>query len=100
VVDTSTSSHRQELERQHSVEVSSTKPQSKQPSDIKWTFIEIKAKNDPMRIQMYNQYLKMAPSNQQRLMSAYDIKEGKIIMSFLSQRYSNPGLQQITSEQT
>ena len=29
VVDTSTSSHKQELERQHSVEVSSTRPQGK-----------------------------------------------------------------------
>ena len=90
MVDTSGSSRRQELERQHSVEVSSTRPQSKQPSDIKWTFTEIKAKNDPVRIQMYNQYLKMAPSNQQRLTSAYDIKEGKMIMSYFKTKVQQP----------
>jgi len=77
VIQTSTSSHRQELERQQSVEVSSTRPQSKQASDIKNTFTKIKARNDSLRIQIYNQYLKMAPTNQQRWMFAYDIKERK-----------------------
>jgi len=77
VIDISTSSHRQELERQHSVEVSSTRPLSKQTSDVKRTFTEIKVRNDPLRLQIYDQYLKMAPTKQQRLMSAYDIKEGK-----------------------
>lgn len=84
--ETSPSSQRQELERQHSVEVSSTRPQSKQASDIKKTFTEIKVGNDPVRLQIYNQYLKMAPSNQQRLMSAYDIKEGKMLMSYFKQK--------------
>jgi len=90
VVETSTSSHRQELERQHSVEVSSTRPPSKQASDIKRMFIEIKARNDPLRLQIYNQYLKMAPTNQQRLMSAYDIKEGKMIMSYFKPKVQQP----------
>jgi len=45
-----------------------------------------------VRIQMYNQYLKMPPTNQQRLMSAYDIKEGKMIMS-----YFKPKVQQTQS---
>ena len=39
---------------------------------------------------MYNQYLKMAPSNQQRLMSAYDIKEGKMIMSYFKPKVQQP----------
>lgn len=38
VVETSTSSHRQYLERKHSVKVSSTRPSSKQASDVKRTF--------------------------------------------------------------
>ena len=90
LVDTSTSSHRQELERQHSVEVSSTRPQRKQASDIKRSFTEIKAKNEPVRIQMYNEYLKMALSNQPILTSAYDIKEGKMIMSYFKPKLQQP----------
>jgi len=60
---TSTSSQRQEPERKHSAEISSTRPQNKEALDVKKTFIEIKAKNDPVRLQIYNQYLKMAPAN-------------------------------------
>ena len=74
------------------MEVSSTMPQSKQASDIKRMFIEIKARNDPLRLQIYNHYLKMAPTNQQRLMSTYDIKEGKMIMS-----YFKPKVKQLQS---
>jgi len=37
--------------------------------------------NEPVRFQLYNHLLKMAPTNQQRLMSAYDIVEGKTTMS-------------------
>lgn len=73
VTETSASSHMQEIGRQHSVEFSSTKSQGKQGSDLKRTFTEIKAKNELIRIQLYNHLLKMAPTNQQRLMSAYDI---------------------------
>ena len=67
---TSTDSQRKELQRQQSAEVSSFKPQVKDAWDIKKTFINIKVKNDPLRLQVYNIYLKMAPKNQQRLMSA------------------------------
>ena len=68
VTETSASSQRQEIGRQHSMEFSSAKQQCKQGSDIKKTFIEIKAKNEPIKIQLYNHLLKMAPTNQQRLM--------------------------------
>ena len=81
VSGTSTSSQKKELERQQSAEVSSFRPPMKDAYDIKKIFIDIKARNDPLRLQVYNQYLKMAPKNQQRLMSAYDIKEGKMVMS-------------------
>jgi len=50
VTEISASSHRQEIGRQHSVEFSSTRPQSKQSSNIKRAFTQIKAKNDPIRI--------------------------------------------------
>jgi len=49
---TSTSSHRQEMERQHGMEVSSSRSQSKKRSDIKQTFMEIKAQNESLRIQL------------------------------------------------
>lgn len=84
-LETSASSYQQELERQHSVEITSTRPQnkqqSKQGSDIKRAFTEIKARNETIRIQLYNQLLRMAPTNQQRLMEAYDIQEGKMTLS-------------------
>jgi len=57
------SSQRQELERQQSAEVSSFRPPGKNNPDIKNKFKEIKARNEPLRIQVYNQYLKMAPTN-------------------------------------
>ena len=60
---TSTRSQRQELERQQSAKVSSFRSLGKDTLDIKKTFMEIKARNDPLRIQVYNQYLKMASTN-------------------------------------
>lgn len=89
MIETSTSSHKQKLERQHSVEVSSTRPPSKQITDIKRTFTDIKARNDPLRLQIYNQYLQMTPTKQQRLMSAYDI-EDKMIMSYFKPKVQQP----------
>lgn len=81
ILESSTSSFEQEQERQHGVEVTSTKQQSKQGSDIKKAFTEIKARNEPVRFHLYNQLLRMAPTNQQRLMAAYDIQEGKMTLS-------------------
>jgi len=60
---TPSSSQRQELERQQNAEVSSFRPPGKDNPNIKKKFKEIKAKNEPLRIQVYNQYLKMAPTN-------------------------------------
>ena len=87
---TSASSFQQELERQHSVEVSSTRPQSRQSSDIKKTFTDIKARNDPVRMQLYNHLLRTTPTNQQRLMAAYDIQEKKMILSHLKPKTQQP----------
>ena len=76
-METSASSFHPEQERQQGVEVTSTRKQSRQGSDIKKAFTDIKARNEPVRFQLYNQLLRMAPTNQQRLMAAYDIQEGK-----------------------
>lgn len=43
--------------------------------------MEIKAQNELLRIQLYDQFLKATPSKQQRLMAAYDIKEEKMILT-------------------
>lgn len=90
VVETSTSTHGQQLGKQHSAEISSTGPQSKQGSDIKRTFMDIKAQNEPVRLQLYDRFLKMTPTKQQRLMSTYDIKEGKMILSHFKPKVQQP----------
>ena len=79
--EASASSFQQEQERQHGGEVSSSGRQTKSESSIKKQFTDIKARNEPVRYQLYNQLLKMAPTNQQRLMVAYDISEGKMTLS-------------------
>ena len=87
---TSTTLQKKELQRQQSAKVSSFKPPVKDAWDIKRTFINIKARNDPLRLQVYNQCLKMAPKNQQRLMSAYDIQQGKMLMSHFKPKVQQP----------
>lgn len=90
VTETSGSSHRQKIGRQNSVEFSSARQQSKQGSDIKRKFTKIEAKNERIRIKLYNHLLKIAPTNQQRLMSAYDIQEGKMILSHFKPKIQQP----------
>jgi len=80
-IEASVSSFQQEQERTIGGEVSSSSQQRGAELGIKQQFIEIKKRNEPIRIQLYNHLLKMAPTNQQRLMSAYDVQEGKMIMS-------------------
>lgn len=87
---TPSSSQRQELERQQSVEVSSFRSTSKKIIDIKGKFKEIKTKNEQLKAQAYAQYLKMAPTNQTILMSPFDPKEGKMQMSFLKPIVQQP----------
>jgi len=43
----------------------------------------IKMRNERLKAQTYAQYLKLTPTNQTRLMLAFDIKEGKLQMSFI-----------------
>lgn len=87
---TSASSHRQEGERHHGMEVSSSRSQAKKRSDIKQSFMEIKAQNESLRIQLYDQFLKTTPSKQHRLMAAYDIKEEKMILSHFKPKVQQP----------
>ena len=58
--------------------------------DIKGKYKEIKVKNEKLKVETYAHYLKMAPTNQTRLMLAFDIKEGKMHMSFLKPTIQQP----------
>lgn len=87
---TPTSSFQQEQERQHSMEVFSSTQQSKQPPGIKATLMEIKAQNELLRVQLYDQFLKETPSKQQRLMATYDFKEEKMILSHFKPKIPQP----------
>ena len=48
---------------------------------MKKAFTDIKPRNEPVKYQLYNQLLRMTPTNQQRLMVAYDIQDGKMTLS-------------------
>ena len=79
-----------EIQKQLSTEVSSFRPPKTDTGDIKKTFINIKKKNDPLKMKVYDQYMKMAPHNQQRLMSAFDLSQGKMLMSHFKAKVPKP----------
>ena len=62
--EASASSFQQGQERTVGGEVSSSSQQRGAETGIKQQFIEIKRRNEPIRIQLYNHLLKMAPTNQ------------------------------------
>lgn len=76
-------SHTHIFERQQSVDVSSFRMPTDKDQDIKERYKEIKARNERLKAQTYTQYLKMTPTNQIRLMSAFGVKEGKMKMTFI-----------------
>jgi len=61
-------SETQMLERQLSVEVSSSSRSADKGKDIKYRYTEIKMRNEKLKAQSYAQYLKLTPTNQTRLM--------------------------------
>jgi len=71
------------LERQLSVEVSSFSRPADKDKDIKDRYKEIKMRNEKLKAQTYAKYLKLTPTSQTILMFAFDIKEGKLQMSFI-----------------
>ena len=72
------------------MEVSSYTQQSKKPSNTKASFKQIKAQNDLLRIEVYKQFLKAIPANQERLMSVYDIQEEKMLLSHFKPKVPQP----------
>lgn len=87
---TPTNSFQQELDRQQVMEVSSSTQRSKKPASVKANFKEIKAQNELLRVQLYDQFLKATPTKQERLMAAYDIKEEKMILSHFKPKVQQP----------
>ena len=61
--EVSASSFQQEHQRILGGEVSSSGQQRKGESSIKKQFIDIKTRNEPLRLHLYNHLLKMAPTN-------------------------------------
>lgn len=58
--------------------------------DVKEIYKEIKAKNERLKSQTYAQNFKMTPTNQTRLISAFDVKEGKMQMTFIKPTTQQP----------
>jgi hypothetical protein len=75
--EVSASSFQQEQDRAMGGEVSSSSQQREGGPSIKQQFIDIKRRNEPIKVQLYNHLLNLAPTNQQRLMSAYDVRKAK-----------------------
>jgi len=83
-------SQTQMFERHLNVEVSSFRVPTDKDQDIKERYKEMKARNERLKAQTYAQYLKLTTTNQTRLMSAFDIKEGKMQMTFMKPTTQQP----------
>ena len=58
--------------------------------DIKERYKEIKAKNAEIKNEIYSQYLKQTPSIQNRLLSAFDYRKKKMLMTVLQPTVPTP----------
>ena len=87
---TGTSSFQQEQGLQLGLEVSSSSQQSKKPKSTKASFKQIKAQNDLLSVDVYKQFLNATPAQQERLMSVYDLKEEKMILSHFKPNVPQP----------
>lgn len=47
-------------------------------------------RNEKLKVETYTQYFKHTPANQSRLMSYFDIKAGKIQVSFMQPTIQKP----------
>jgi len=83
-------SNTQLIERQLNIEVSSFTRSMDKQKDIKERYKEIKLRNETLKAETYSQYFKQTPANQYRLMSAFDIKTGKIKMTFMQPTIQQP----------
>src|ERR1700733_8302071 len=89
-LETSASSMHQEQDRAALGEVSSSGQDKNTAAGIKDFFKDAKRRSEPIKIKLYNYLLNMAPSNQQRLMAAYDVQEAKMTMSHFTPTVQRP----------
>ena len=87
---TPTSSFQQEQDKQHGMQVFSSTQRGKKPASDKASFKEIKAQNELLRVQLYEQFLKATPAKQESLMAAFDIKQEKMIFSHFKPTVQQP----------
>ena len=67
----------QMIEKQHSIEASSSQPAEEKDLDIKEKYKKIKHKNEEIKTKIYSQFLKQKPGNQNRLLSTFDYSKNK-----------------------
>lgn len=58
--------------------------------DIKEKYKEIKLRNEALKAETYAQYFKKTPSNQNRLLLAFEIRTRKMQMAFLKPTVQQP----------
>ena len=78
------------IQKQHSVEVSSSRKPAEKEMDIMQKYKEIKIRNEALKADTYTQYWKQSPSDQSRLLYAFDYKTRKMQMTFLQSTVKHP----------
>jgi len=78
------------IEKQLSIEVSSSSKPVDKEKDIKEKYKKIKFRNETLKDETYAQYFKQTPINQNRLMSTFDIKTCKMQMTFMQPIVQQP----------
>ena len=80
----------QMIEKHNNMEASSSQTAEEKDLDIKENYKQIKQKNEEIKSEIYSQFLKKKPWNQNRLLTAFDYSTNKMIMSFLQPTTSAP----------
>jgi len=83
-------SNTQIIQKQISIEVSSSKKLVDKEKYIKEKYRAIKLRNEALKVETYAQYFKQSPSNQNSLLLDFDIKTGKMQMTFLQPTVLQP----------
>lgn len=75
---------------QHDMEISSSTKKGKKTTSTKASFNEIKAQNELLRAQLYEQFLNATLAKQERLMAALDIKQEKMLLTHFKPKVPQP----------
>ena len=72
------------------MEASSSQKAQENDLDIREKYKQIKTKNEEIKNEIYSQYLKQTPSVQNRILSAFDYSNKKLIMAVLQPGVKTP----------